>query len=219
MTEDTLPTPRHGAQAGVNSTVLLEDTVNRTLKICLIVMAWSGVGTFLALELGTWLWWLGTAAGALGGYLTIKWRTVVWAIPIAWRRTTSWRPDHDYWRSFLRAWWYQTVNCSLMLPGIWFLFLVIVSRAVSQKPEEYNDRQILLWTLLPSLATIVLSGASWALSDDHPAEAAVAAIRRIAWRYNFFVFYFWVAPTAVAKSIPSITLAAWQCLGALLKIR
>lgn len=69
--------------------------MSRTLKICLVCAAWAVIGTQVALSFSpSWLALItGLILGCLGGYLTVDWRTVVWAIPIAWRRATSWRPD------------------------------------------------------------------------------------------------------------------------------
>ncbi len=70
--------------------------MTRTLKIC-VVFAWATIGTQVALTVNPWLGWVGLIVGAVGGYLTMDWKTVVWAIPHAARRATGWRPNLAQW--------------------------------------------------------------------------------------------------------------------------
>jgi hypothetical protein len=49
------------------------------------------IGTVAAFEVNRWFWWLGLLAGGLTGYLSFEWRTIVRAVPVAWRAATKLR--------------------------------------------------------------------------------------------------------------------------------
>lgn len=57
------------------------------------------IGTLVALQIATQLWWLGLIVGGAVGYLSYEFREVLEALHEAWILTSSWRPD---WRGFLR---------------------------------------------------------------------------------------------------------------------
>lgn len=64
--------------------------MDRSLRIGLVnTVIWATIGTFVALQLNVYLWWVGLLVGALGGYLAYDWQQVMLAIPHAWRRATS----------------------------------------------------------------------------------------------------------------------------------
>lgn len=58
--------------------------MNRSLQVFSASALGAVIGTFVALSVVSYLWWLGLLAGAAVGYLSFEWRTVVSAIPKAW---------------------------------------------------------------------------------------------------------------------------------------
>lgn len=72
---------------------------NRSLKIFMACALGAGVGALVALQMNPYLWWIGMLVGGLVGYLSYEYEKVSAAIPRAWNRTISWRPDAEYWKN------------------------------------------------------------------------------------------------------------------------
>jgi len=67
--------------------------MNRTLKIFVACALGGGIGTFVALQLNTYFWWLGLIAGGFVGYIGYDIKAVALAIPEAWHRTSHYFGD------------------------------------------------------------------------------------------------------------------------------
>lgn len=63
--------------------------MNRTLKIFLACAFGTGIGAIIALQFGIYFWWLGPIIGGLVSYLSYEFKTVILAIPVAWKKTIS----------------------------------------------------------------------------------------------------------------------------------
>jgi hypothetical protein len=57
--------------------------MDRTLKIFVSCAFGAGIGTLVALEMHTYLWWIGLLVGGFTGYLSYEFKAVVYAIPRA----------------------------------------------------------------------------------------------------------------------------------------
>ncbi|MFZ2522106.1 MAG: hypothetical protein WAX44_01270 [Minisyncoccia bacterium] len=68
-----------------------------TRKIALACFVGAFIGSIIALQIGTIGWPVGAIVGAFVAYLGYNIEEIVLAIPVAYRRTTSWRPDSEYW--------------------------------------------------------------------------------------------------------------------------
>ena len=84
----------------------------------------SLIGTIVALELPGLFWILGLIVGGLVGYLSYEFKTVLEAIPKAWKAVIAWKIDKIKLQCFL----YLILTCSsitlytLSIP-IWIIFL------------------------------------------------------------------------------------------------
>lgn len=70
----------------------------QSLKGAAFSFLWGVIGVFIALQMYPYFWWVGMFAGVFG-YLTWEFGEVVRAVPRAWRRATSWKPNKEYWKS------------------------------------------------------------------------------------------------------------------------
>lgn len=64
----------------------------------------AGIGTFVALEVASWLWWVGLLVGGLVGYLSYEFRAVLAALPRAYRAARGWQTPPHYWRNVGWLW-------------------------------------------------------------------------------------------------------------------
>lgn len=55
------------------------------------------IGFWIAQELG-FFWPIGAGIGAMISYMLVEWKAIVYAIPEAWDRAISWRPDRFAWK-------------------------------------------------------------------------------------------------------------------------
>jgi len=63
----------------------------------------AGLGSLVALEVASWLWWLGLVVGGLVGYLSYEFKAVLAAILKAYRAARGWRPNFYFWKC--AVWW------------------------------------------------------------------------------------------------------------------
>lgn len=74
--------------------------MERTLKIFISCALGAGIGTFAALEINGYFWWLGLLAGWLVGYVSYEFKTVIAGVCKAWKEVVGWKPNKDYWKFF-----------------------------------------------------------------------------------------------------------------------
>lgn len=103
----------------------------------------AGIGALVALEVVAWLWWVGLLVGGLVGYLSYEFKTVVNAIPKAWRAARGWRMPQHYWRN---VGWCFLGNMTIM---IW-LVIFFGSPALVNDPLD----SLLVISLLTSIIVV-----------------------------------------------------------------
>jgi uncharacterized membrane protein len=94
-----------------------------TWKVFVACVVGAFIGTFVSLEVATWLWWIGLLAGGLIGYLTYEWRKVPSAIAVAWTAAIAGaldKPKH-YW-SVTGLCWLVALQIALVVAVTIFLF-------------------------------------------------------------------------------------------------
>lgn len=64
----------------------------------------AGIGALVALEVVSWLWWVGLLVGGLVGYLSYEFKAVLAALPKAWRAARGWQTPPHYWRNVGWVW-------------------------------------------------------------------------------------------------------------------
>lgn len=85
--------------------------MERTLKIFFACAIGAGIGTFVALELSRYFWWLGVLLGGFVGYIAYEFKKVISAIQTAYKTTTNWKPDKKYWAAFSkRYFWFLVIG-------------------------------------------------------------------------------------------------------------
>jgi len=68
-----------------------------SIRIFVVCSVGAFVGSVIALQMHQMFWWVGAAVGAFVAYLGYNIEEVIAAIPVAYRRTISWRPNHEFW--------------------------------------------------------------------------------------------------------------------------
>lgn len=170
--------------------------MHRTLKICLICIAWAAIGTQVALSVNPWLWWVGLLVGALGGYLTVDWRTVVWAIPIAWKRTTA--ISSEQWRAARRV---------VTALAVWVGSLGLVAAPLTWLVAETIpiNKQLNWWPHLALASTLFVL---WVQIYGAVLVANQNCGSLPAWSLQAFAYDFnpirllWQVPRAIVRTIP-----------------
>ena len=121
--------------------------MNRTLQIFVACALGAFIGTLVGLQLNQLFWWVGALVGAGVAYIGYNLNKVIATIPIAWRRATSWRPDHEWWRAyrrFVQASLNNFVNISLMFAAVVTLMVTPLISLATTKIElmvVYVDRK------------------------------------------------------------------------------
>lgn len=83
-----------------------------TLSLCIAVILGSAMGGSIGIQWGGFFALLGTAIGALLAWGTYQFPKLVQAVPVAFKRATSWRPNSD------KLWYYTyTLIAGLLLPS------------------------------------------------------------------------------------------------------
>lgn len=163
-----------------------------TLKTCLVCVAWAAIGTQVALWLSN-AWWavaIGIVCGSLGGCLTCAWRQLVWAIPIAWRRTTEWQPNWKWWGAAMS----DTAIVTAWMGSValaWGLCFLITCKLSSTE-----------WLWFTIIATIIWCTLDFGLMVENNNRVVTRkAIRSLLWRNNNI----FQLPVMLAK-------VYWRCL-------
>ena len=77
--------------------------MNRSLKVMFACALGAALGTFVALAVNSYFWWLGLPVGFIIGYLAYEFETVIAATKTVSRKTFGWRPDAELWKAYIKA--------------------------------------------------------------------------------------------------------------------
>jgi len=77
--------------------------MSKTPRIFVACAVGAFIGSTIAIQMYQMLWWVGAAIGAFVAYLGYNIEEVIAAIPVAYRRTINWRPDHEWWCAYRRC--------------------------------------------------------------------------------------------------------------------
>jgi hypothetical protein len=121
--------------------------MHRSLRIFLACALGGGIGSFTALQVVPWLWWLGLIVGGFTGYISYDFREIIRAIPTAWRLTVGFRPTQfqKYFVFFM-----------LSMASNLFFFATIGIMIDNRKmiPAQWEIKSSLSFLLIYSLATL-----------------------------------------------------------------
>jgi hypothetical protein len=156
------------------------------------------VGALMALQIRHAFWWVGLLAGFSVGYLAYEVKKVIEAVPVAWKRATSWRWHPD------KAWWKAYGKLSLTFLGCG-LTLAIGFTALFAGMQSVSNMILSSWTSVAGWSMVVC------LSIAGVYISLVAAIcdtsmlenmkRELSVVSNPCRFYFWIAPRGVYQGI------------------
>lgn len=113
--------------------------MNQTTRIFLACAFGAFIGTLVALQMSHMFWWIGALAGAGVAYVGYNLNEIAAAISIAWRHTTSWRPDYEWWKAYLgsiKVIFYSITDATLVLV-IGFVVLDMLIRGATETTVDY----------------------------------------------------------------------------------
>ncbi len=164
---------------------------HKSLKIAIFCFLWGFTGTMVALQVHPYFWWAGMLAG-VGGYITWELGNVIRAVPRAWRKATSWRPDMEWWRDSLSYFGYSFFAC-MSLSAFFFLPLIIISLALGK--NEYGLGLGISWCIVLSLLMTAMVLLFLSVSQEEGSrQCELNMARNLAKKCNFF--------TICARHIP-----------------
>ncbi|MFH0815110.1 MAG: hypothetical protein V1902_03500 [Candidatus Falkowbacteria bacterium] len=156
----------------------------KAFKVAVSCFIGAGIGALVALEMNQWFWWVGLLVGGFVGYLSYEWRTVLHAIPAAFKaaeRAVFNRPKY-FWTaiglSIIGIVEYSAIFGSLMgfiapntstYISVWIcttcLFAIIFSFTYFHDEMQNELRKLLVAGHLRRTVTIVILpiGISWLL--------------------------------------------------------
>lgn len=70
-------------------------------KIFMACFFWSIYGALIALQMNPALWWVGMSVGALVGYISLEFMSVIRAVSGAFKSVSVWRPNKFYWKAVI----------------------------------------------------------------------------------------------------------------------
>ena len=172
----------------------------KTVKVFLASGVGAFVGSLLALQLSSHVWWLGLCAGFLVGYLSFESRKVAAAIPTAWRAAMAWKSDLWPVRAFFR----------LVVPSASVAATITVGIFVW---DEIRRGRFELWPELWLAILLVFAFAMvWALvtcacwvrcsQGESRRDQRLAQWEHNMLRANPFRVYLWVIPKWILYTLP-----------------
>ncbi|MFH1866910.1 MAG: hypothetical protein ABIJ81_02405 [Patescibacteria group bacterium] len=101
--------------------------MSRTLKIFIACTLGAFIGSLVALQFNTYLWWIGLIVGGLVGYITYDFQVVRKAIATAWHKTFALASDVKYWKNFI------------LYAGAWFMIVLWIFGVIFLLTRDDND--------------------------------------------------------------------------------
>jgi len=138
-------------------------------KVGIATAIGAALGALLAHKLGPWFWIIGVLAGSLIDYFSYEFKTIIRAIPHAFRAATCWRPTkhllvRSAWTTVLAlgliSWLLLLPNTYRMLTSLkgWFVFFGTFFIA---------SKTSLAATAIGAIAGYILGYAYYAVVTEH----------------------------------------------------
>ncbi|MBI2064930.1 MAG: hypothetical protein HYT62_02665 [Candidatus Yanofskybacteria bacterium] len=172
--------------------------MEKTLRIFIACAIGAFVGSLIALQMYHAFWWVGAAIGAFVAYLGYNIEEVIAAIPIAYRRTINWRPNHQFWVCWRAAFMYMFnmgVNTAV---GMGLVGAIFYWRTGIHSPENnwvflQIEGIVLLFSFGFGTFMGLVSARGMALADLDRNGGLVNPLTCP----NIFRFYLWMLPRGV----------------------
>jgi hypothetical protein len=169
--------------------------MNQSVKVLLACALGAFVGTLVALQVNHNFWWVGFLVGFLVGYLSYEYKEVAVAVMIAWRETTSWRPDGAWWKAYVRALgrlWvdFTGFGSGILVVGLSYLWLA-----------DHHDLKIkfmitgIALVLWPVLATVMICFGTVVLAEESTEQLEKTS------GAAFYRMWFWDIPRALYEGV------------------
>jgi hypothetical protein len=164
----------------------------QTLKVLSACALGAFMGDIVAFQINHNFWWIGLLAGFSMGFLTYEFKTVVAAIPKAWRAasTLRWHPNKAFWRSYPKA----LLTVALFAPTICLPLAGLVSVG-SVRPYLTS----FLWALATHLSFMIVMMPPLLIKGVKPEQTRKQLNRLL--RLNLFYVYLWVVPKCLFNGI------------------
>lgn len=172
--------------------------MSQTAKVFFACAIGAFIGAVVALQINHHFWWVGLMVGFASGYLAYQSEQVVGAIPLAWRQTTSWRPDKVWWRSRYRN-SMDVTGTRLTVMGVPFLMITALVTLFS-RGQPYSVKAGVLFSLATVFVCVALS--FFLLGDTELQRASLSPLR------TYFLvlpkFLLWTIPKHTPKVAPTV---------------
>lgn len=180
-----------------------------TTKIGISCFLGAFIGSFIAIQIGTVGWPIGAIIGAFVAYLVYNLKEVVTAIPVAYRRTVNWRPDHEFW-----SLWRLAFRCIFNLfvnMTVGSCFLITLGHVFFWTHTPFSNRIIIQTEGIIFLIGISFGVLTGLLFSGNLAKMALLDhgyhLQQLREYPNVFRLYFWILPRGIVMGF------VWFVLG------
>ncbi|MFA5188110.1 MAG: hypothetical protein WC460_01965 [Patescibacteria group bacterium] len=142
--------------------------MNRTLKVVFACAFGAGIGAMIALQIGGYLWWIGTIVGAMVGYISFEFKAVISAPGLAWRKTIAYKIDRQKISKYLKkAFWIALLLGDVAAYGFAVAFAVPLLKTCAHFPlvATYPHATCLILPI-PSIIWSVILGSHLAQGNE-----------------------------------------------------
>lgn len=129
--------------------------MSQGLKVFFACAFGAFVGAFVGLHFGYLV--LGITVGGIAGYLSYELDKVIAAFPAAWRATTTWRPEKQWWKVYFRyvanrACWLSGIvfMCSILLNGLMVCIAQVDHTPILPLIAAVAGSSLVVWVFLIS---------------------------------------------------------------------
>ena len=168
--------------------------MNHALKIFTACAIGAMLGAMVAIDVHPTLWWLGLIVGFGTGYLSYEIREVVFATRTAWRLTTEWRPNREWWRI-----WFRIVLAGLNFSGIIFIPFVLLSATCYLLDKSSRDfvYMVIGFGIIAMFPAITTTGMTFLETLENLVSIRECG-RLFLFCPNCFALYFRIVPARLA---------------------
>ncbi len=179
------------------------------------------IGALVGIQMGHWAG-LGTVAppticiavGFAIGYLSYEFKNVVRALPAAWKQTTSWKPNKEWWRAYF-ANIMAHLGSSLTVATALNFLLLIIEIGSGHLREVHTYQGMVATYILSLLFGLVIGGTKY----NENTRFLKRTVEDFGTLSNPFRIYFWLVPKhallvlwKIIREIPYAVSLLWEAL-------
>lgn len=169
--------------------------MKNSVKVFFATALGAGLGTIVSLSVNHYLWWIGLIVGGAIGYLSYEWRTVVNAIPQAYRAARGWRFSPLFGKKI--GWSFLASACVVTDSMLAFGVFCAITTKISV--QVIFDRQVIILLCYSWLALwLVVDGALLSAAPKHfTTEVFLEHTKCIAFIAAPPILIFWHIPRGI----------------------